>query len=194
MKDLCGICGEPTKDCGNKAYDCELCPAWIHAKFVFLNASEAKLKVLFEFNSSFDVKCQECKQKQKVKLTNLVTKEDFNNFTSVIEQKIKSGPNFIKQCGKEPFADIANTIQNNLADAPFFQQFSKKQEEEDKNKCKNNLILFGLLECTSDFSTTCIKDDYNKVKHLYEHGLNLSSNDIINVVHLLLKSDNPNKI
>ena len=102
-------------------------------KCVFPNASEAKLKILFEFNSSFDVKCQEYKQKQKVKLTNSVTKKDFNNFTSV-EQKIKSGPNFIKECGKETFANIATTIQNNLADAPFFQQFSKKQEEEDKNK------------------------------------------------------------
>ena len=61
---------------------------------------------MHEFNSSFDVKCQECKQKQKVKLTNLLTKEDFNNFTSVIEQKITSGSNFIKEYGKETFADI----------------------------------------------------------------------------------------
>ena len=52
------------------------------------------------------MKCQECKQKQKVKLTNLVIKKDFNNFTSVIEQKITSGPDFIKECGKETFADI----------------------------------------------------------------------------------------
>ena len=193
MEDLCGIFGGPMKDRGYKAYGCELCAAWLHAKCVFPNASEAKLKILFEFNYSFDVKCQECKQKQKVKLTNLVTKEDFNNFTSVIEQKIKSGPNFIKECGKETFANIATTIQNNLADAPFFQQFSKKQEEEDKNKHKNNLILFGLPECTSDSSTTCIKDDYSKVKHLYEDHLNLSSNDIINVVRLGLKSDNSNK-
>ena len=90
------------------------------------------------------------------------------------------------------FANIATTIQNNLADAPFFQQFSKKREEKDKNKRKNNLILFGLPECTSDSSTTCIKDDYSKVKHLYEDCLNLSSNDIINVVCLGLKSDNSN--
>ena len=47
-----------------------------------------------------------CKQKQKVKPTNLVTKEYFNNFTSFIEKKITSGPNFIKECGKETFADI----------------------------------------------------------------------------------------
>ena len=141
MENICGICGEPMKDCGYKAYGCELCPAWLHAKYVFPNASEAKLKISFEFNSSFDVKYQECRQKQKVKLTNLVSKEDFNNFTSValvedcfhftsvIGQKIKSGPNFIKECGKETFDDIATIIQNNLADAPFFQQFSKKQEE-----------------------------------------------------------------
>ena len=106
MEDLCGIYNEPVKHRGYKAYGCELCPAWLHAKCIFPNASEAKLNILFEFNSSFDVKCQECKQKQKVKLTNLVTKEYFNNFTSVIEQKITSGPDFIKECDKETFADI----------------------------------------------------------------------------------------
>ena len=74
-------CNEPVKDRGYKAYGCELCPAWLHAKCIFSNASEAKLKILFEFNFSFDVKCQECKQKQKMKLTNLLTKEDFNNFS-----------------------------------------------------------------------------------------------------------------
>ena len=86
MKDLCGICGEPMKDRRYKAYGCELCSAWIHAKCVFPNTSEEKLTILFEFNFSFDVKSQECRQKQKVKLINLLTKENFNNFNSVIEQ------------------------------------------------------------------------------------------------------------
>ena len=46
MEDLCGICDEPMKDRGCKAYGCELCPAWLHAKCVFPNASEAKLEIL----------------------------------------------------------------------------------------------------------------------------------------------------
>ena len=61
MEDLCGICGEPVKDRKYKVYRCELCPAWLHATCIFPNASETKLKILFEFNFSFDVKCQECK-------------------------------------------------------------------------------------------------------------------------------------
>ena len=52
-------------------------------------------------------------------------------------------PNLIKECDKETFADIANTIQNNLADAPFFKQFSKKQEEEEKTSAKT--ILYCLV-------------------------------------------------
>ena len=40
MEGLCGICNEPVKDCGYKAYRCEICPAWLHAKCIFLNASE----------------------------------------------------------------------------------------------------------------------------------------------------------
>ena len=46
---------------------------------------------------------------------------------------------------------------------------------------------------TSDSSTTCIKDDYSKVKHLHDDHLNLFSNDIVNVVCLGLKNDNSNK-
>ena len=73
-----------------KAYGCELCPAWLHAKCIFSNASDTNLQILFEFNSSFDVQCQERQQKQRAKLANLVTKDDFNNFTTIIEQKIKA--------------------------------------------------------------------------------------------------------
>ena len=84
--DICGICRNYSiKDCGYKAYGCELCPAWLHAKCVFPIASDTKLQILFEFNLSFDVTCQECQQKQKAKLANLLTKDDFNDFTTIIE-------------------------------------------------------------------------------------------------------------
>ena len=65
MEDLSDMCGEPVKDHGYKAYGGELCPAWLHAKCIFPNASEAKLKILFEFNSSFDVKCQDANKNRK---------------------------------------------------------------------------------------------------------------------------------
>ena len=114
LSDICGICGEVMKNSGYKANGCELCPAWLQAKCVFPNAFDTKLQILFEFNSSFDVKCQEGQQKQKAKLANLVTKYDFNNFTTIIEQKIKSGSNNSEECQVETYAEIANTIKNNL--------------------------------------------------------------------------------
>ena len=119
-------------DRGYKAYGCELCPTWLRAKCAFPNASDTKLQILFDLNLSFDVKCQECQQKQKAKLANLVTKDDFNNFTTIIEQKIKFGTNNSKECYGETSAEIANTIKNNLADAPFIQQLAKTQEDKIK--------------------------------------------------------------
>ena len=98
----------------------------LHAKCVFPDASHTKLRILFEFNSSFDAKCQECQQKQKAIRTNLVTKDNFNNCTTIIEQKIQPGSNNSKECHKEIYAKIANTIKNSLADAPFLQQFTEK--------------------------------------------------------------------
>ena len=138
MEDLCGVCGEPMKDRGYKAYGCELCPAWLHAKCVFPNALEAKLKILFEFNSSFNVKCQECRQKQKVKLTNLVTKEDFNNFTSVIEQKIKSGPNIIslKNVAKKLLLILLLLSKLIWLMVPFFSSFPKNRKRKIKTSIK----------------------------------------------------------
>ena len=100
----------------------------------FFNAFDIKLQILFEFNSSYDMKCQEYQQKQKAKLANFVTKDDFNNFTTIIEQRIKFGINSSKECNKKTYAEIANTIRNNLAGVPFIQQFAKKQEEEYKIK------------------------------------------------------------
>ena len=44
---------------------CEYCLSWLHAKCVFPNASEAKLKVLNEFNSCYTVQCTDCKLKGK---------------------------------------------------------------------------------------------------------------------------------
>ena len=55
--------------------------------------------------------------------------------------------------------EIAKTITINLSDAPIIQQISKKQEE-DKTKCKNNFLLFGLLESSSDCQINNTKQDY----------------------------------
>ena len=57
---------------GYKAYGCELCPAWLHAKCVFPNASDNDLKILYKFNSEFDVKCLSCKNESKQKCADLV--------------------------------------------------------------------------------------------------------------------------
>ena len=88
LSDISGIFGELMNDSEYKAYGCELCPAWLHAKCVFPNTSDTKLRILFEFNSSFDVKCQERQQQQKAKLANLVTKDNFNNFTQLLSKKL----------------------------------------------------------------------------------------------------------
>ena len=150
------------------------------------------MQILFEFNSSFDVKCQECQQNQEAKLANLVTKDDFNNFT-IIEQKINSGTNNSKECHVETYAEIANTIKNNLADVPFIQQFAKKQEEEDKIKQKNNFLMFGLPESPSDSVVTSVKDDYNKLKYLYKNLMTLSPTDIVSIVRLDSKNADINR-
>ena len=59
----------------------------MHAKCLFPNASETKLKILYEFNTSFDVKCCDCKNIKKQKLNALVSKEDFNQMFLVMESK-----------------------------------------------------------------------------------------------------------
>ena len=42
-----------------------VCLIRIYAKCMFPNARETKLKVLYEFNICFDVKCPECKANYK---------------------------------------------------------------------------------------------------------------------------------
>ena len=101
LSNYCGICGESVKERGYKTYGCELCPTWLHAKCIFPNATEAKLKTLFEFHSSFDVKCQDCKQRQKVILNNLVTKEDFQKFSNNVEEKITAISAISKEYGEK---------------------------------------------------------------------------------------------
>ena len=91
----------------------------------------------------------------------------------------------------EACAEIANTIKNNLADALFIQQFAKKQEEEDKIKQKNNFLMFGLSKSSSYSVVTSVKDDYNKLKCLYENPITLSHTDIVSIV--LLGSKNADK-
>ena len=52
---------------------------------MFPNVSEAKLKVLYEFHSCFDVKCSDCKINLKEKQANLVTKEDLTRLIETID-------------------------------------------------------------------------------------------------------------
>ena len=64
------------------------------------------------------MKCQECKQKQKVKLTNLVTK-DFNNYTLIIEKKITSGDiddlNLLKNRSTKKLLDQLAEVQSMIS-------------------------------------------------------------------------------
>ena len=68
-KYKCGICCEKVKTFGCEAYDCEMCPKWIHAKCAFPNATIDDLKILYKYNSGFVIKCIFCK-KPKAQLLN----------------------------------------------------------------------------------------------------------------------------
>ena len=62
IQHICGICQEEVNERSScKVYICEICKIWIHAKCMSPNVCEAKLKVLYEFHSSFDVKFSDCK-------------------------------------------------------------------------------------------------------------------------------------
>ena len=93
-----------------------------------------------------------------MKLTNLVTKEDFNNFTSVIEQKITSGPNFIKECGKETFADIDDL---NLLKNESTKKFSDQLAEVQSMISELSAITKkkkSVTECNKTSITECTKN------------------------------------
>ena len=64
---ICGICKEETQKKSFKICCCEYCHSRLHAKCVFPYESEAKLKVLNEFNLCYTVKCTDCKLKRKPK-------------------------------------------------------------------------------------------------------------------------------
>ena len=46
----CKVCNDDIREKGYKAYICELCPAWMHAKCLFPNASETKLRFYMSLN------------------------------------------------------------------------------------------------------------------------------------------------
>ena len=52
--------------------------------------------------------------------------------------------------------------------------------------------MFGLPESSSDSVVTLVKDDYNKLKCLYENPMPLSPTDIVSIVQL--GSKNADKI
>ena len=52
LSHFCGVCQDEINErLGYKVCSCELCLIRIHAKCMFPNASEMKLKVLYQFNT-----------------------------------------------------------------------------------------------------------------------------------------------
>ena len=89
LSHFCGVCQDEINErLGYKVYSCELCLIRIHAICMFPNASEMKLKVLYEFNTCFDVKCPECKANYKENMTSsLATKKDMKELIKSIEKR-----------------------------------------------------------------------------------------------------------
>lgn len=194
-------------------YGCEFCPSWIHATCLFPNAPDSKLKILFEYHSGFCVRCRECKQASKERTSQLVTKEDIKQLADTIKQQsnlshinkelTKCVPDLVNKVAKEygtsSFADIvkqqknelevqatslASNFKRELSTLPLVQELSKKHEEEDKTRRKNNLILYGVPESESETSDARLKDDCTKVKKLFEEKIELTSSDIENVIRI----------
>ena len=125
---LCGICDEKINVKGYKIYGCEFCPVWLHASCVFPNASEDKLKILFEFNTGFCVMCRECKQNFKDQRSSLATKDDIKLIVDAIksqpapsilnEELTKCVPEFVNEvaakCGEVSFAEIVKQQKEEL--------------------------------------------------------------------------------
>ena len=65
-----------------------MCPAWLHKKCWFFSAYEAKLKMLFEFYSNFELKCKIYQHNKKFKSVNVVTKGDLD-LTSAMIRNLK---------------------------------------------------------------------------------------------------------
>ena len=82
--NLCSVCNEDVQSSGYKTYGCEICPAWIHAKCAFPNASDNDLKILYKFNSGFDVKCHSCKQDSKQKHAKILLIEVQEQLTEIL--------------------------------------------------------------------------------------------------------------
>ena len=193
----CGICGDPMTDQEHKAYGCELCPAWVHAKWVFPNVSDAKLKILFEFNAGFDVKCRDCKVKKL-------------NWQIGLQKIIKQQASFIEDRFQLPlgFNVANNSVQSELkaiivevltGSNSFIGEIGQKLEKvseivqelsdqkEKKIKRKNNLILFKLPESTELDPDEQIKADCRTVKDISQEKLTLVPGDIKNIVRLSQK-------
>ena len=91
LSHFCGVCQDEINErLDYKVYSCELCLIRIHAKCMFPNASETKLKVLYEFNTCFDVKCPECKANYKENMTSsLATKKTWKNRLSQLKKETR---------------------------------------------------------------------------------------------------------
>ena len=97
LSQFCGVCQDEINEClSYKVDSCELCLIWIYAKCMFPNASETKLKGLYEFNTCFDVKCPECKANYKENMaSSLATKKDMEELIKSIEKRNQEDRNMI---------------------------------------------------------------------------------------------------
>ena len=79
-----------------RLYGCEFCLVRLHATCVFPNASDSKLKTLFEFNTGFCVMCRDCKQNFNDQRCLLATKNDVKELVDAVklqtQGRIQGGP------------------------------------------------------------------------------------------------------
>ena len=103
LSHFCGVCQEEINEClGYKVYSCELRLIYIHSKCMFPNASETKLKVLYEFNTCFDVKCPECKANYKENMaSSLASKKDMEELIKSIEKRNQEDRNMLTAITKK---------------------------------------------------------------------------------------------
>ena len=196
VDENCGICNEKVKETGYRVYGCECCPKWLHAKCIFPNASEEELKILFKYNSGFDVKCNVCKQavksgSEKLENSNKIGIAD--NLKKEFCSEIKSClPDLMKEVLQEAnatnlisktYAEIVRKKEDDLIQRTVRATTQESLKESmiaietnivEKEKRHNNIIVSGLNENISDNS---LKSEVFNICKVIENNLQL--NDIV---------------
>ena len=166
---LCGICTNEVEHFGYLAYGCELCPQWIHAECLFPKASNSELKILFKYNSGYDVKCLSCKQETKVQMFKELAemRDQLTSYSKSLDN-FKNGlqlqPNLEKSVEemKKSNADIAKQhSQGLLKEAKVssekvikkeFAAMEKRRTAKEESLC--NIVLSGIPENASGSLTS----------------------------------------